>query len=310
MGQLQQHKGWETAGCPDLLERAFQLAYFIVQDRAAAIEIVATAKKRLAAEQARERKRAYWRNKPLKQKIRRMTRDEQDALQWLIYLESERYEIQQEQEGTPDERAMGVRYIKFLVQMTVNMSSFYVAVGLHRILHRYSTPEVQQAYELLTEEYAGAEKYRRVKQQLMRKVAERFGKFITITRSDNQELRFEPYEDQRDWVDLATRCLKMFTPWSTVNACWFRSVSGIAESGPRVQGGPDTEEMRRCHVFIHPPCFDRLAKTLGLSPRRETLAMPHFKMTLSSQDHPHLMMASAVQLTTEEREFIDSVPKF
>ena len=83
-------------GSDDLLESAFQLAYFIVQDRPAAIEIVASAAKKLTAEQSREKRRAYWRIKRLKQRIRRMTRDKQDTLQWLIYLESEKYERQQE----------------------------------------------------------------------------------------------------------------------------------------------------------------------------------------------------------------------
>ena len=306
MGHLRQERGWETAGCPDLLERAFQLAYFIVQDRTAAIEIVVRARKKLAAEQARERKRTYWRNKPLKQKIRRMTRDEQDALQWLIYLESEKYEMWQEQEGSPGERYMGVRYIKSLVQMTANMSCFYVAVGLHRILHHYSTPELQRAYELVTEEYAGAEKYRRVKRQLMQKLAERFGKFITITRSDTQELRFEPCEDQSDWVDLASHCLKMFVPWSTINTCSTQSISTqISGCNRDIQISPDAEEMRRCHIFIHPPCFDRLAKTLGLAQRRETLAMPRFRMNRSSSDESHLTLRPPEQLTNAEREFIE-----
>ena len=290
-----------------MLERAFQLAYFIVQDRAAAIEIVAGAMKKLAAEQARERKRTYWRNKPLKQKIRRMTRDEQDALQWLIYLESEKHEMRQEQEGSPGEWSMGVRYIKSLVQMTLNMSSFYVAVGLHRILHHYSTPELQQAYELITEEYAGAEKYRRVKRQLMQKLANRFGKFITITRSDTQELRFEPSENQSDWMDLASHCLKMFAPWSTMSTCSYQSipmqVSGCCRD---LQSSPDTEEMRRCHIFIHPPCFDRLTKTLNLAPRREKLAMPRFRMNRGSSGESPLTLRPPEQLTNAEREFIET----
>jgi len=149
---------------------------------------------------------------------------------------------------------MGVRYIKSLVQMTVNMSCFYVAVGLHRILHHYSTPELQQAYELVTEEYSGAEKYRRVKCQLMQKLSERFGKFITIARSDTQELRFEPCENQSGWSDLAGHCLKMFAPWSTMNTCSNQSIAMQTSCCSRnMQSSQDAEEMRRCHIsFIRP----------------------------------------------------------
>ena len=51
---------------------------------------------------------------------------------------------------------MVVRYIKHLVQITTGASSFHVNIGLNRLLRSYSTPEVQQFYELITERYPGA----------------------------------------------------------------------------------------------------------------------------------------------------------
>lgn len=272
-------------GSDDLLESAFQLAYFIVQDRPAAIEIVASAAKKLTAEQSREKRRAYWRIKRLKQRIRRMTRDKQDTLQWLIYLESEKYERQQEQHGRLDRRAMGIRYIKFLAQMTSSMSCFYVAVGLHRILHNYTTSEVQEAYEFLTQQYAGAEKYRRVKRKLMQNIVRRFCKSITISKWDKQELRFDVYESQGEWIALTTQCLEMFTPWSTRHCCPQSGHQLTPDHRPSkirnnriAPSSQDMEEMKKCHIFIHPGCFDQLTRTLGLDPRPARLAMPRFAM--------------------------------
>ena len=118
----------------DLLEKGFQLAYFIVRNRAEAIQILSNAMSKLGVQRSREKKRAYWRHKNLKRKITRIVRDDRDALQWLIYFESEQYEKQQEQAGVQTTRDMIVRYIKHLTQMTTAMSSFYVHVGLHRVL--------------------------------------------------------------------------------------------------------------------------------------------------------------------------------
>ncbi|HLJ25422.1 MAG TPA: hypothetical protein VKY85_01810 [Candidatus Angelobacter sp.] len=298
-------------GCDDLLERAFQLAYFIVQDRSVAIEVVDRARKRLTAEQSREKKRLYWRHRRLKQKIRRITRDGQDALQWLIYLESERYERLEEQKGRPSKRSLGVRYIKSIVQMTSNISCFYVAVGLHRILHNYTTPDIQAAYELFTEDFAGGEKYRRVKRALMQKLARRFSGFITIRQWDNQELRFDVDEKQQDWAGLASSCLEMFTPWSTRNACLppvasataLRNGSLSATSSRGAQPGVDVEEMKKCHIFIHPPCFDELTRRLKLAPRPARLAMPRFTMSQDRrfEDESPWETGSAPPLTSEER---------
>jgi hypothetical protein len=301
----------------DLLERAFQLAHFIVRDRSAAIEIVDRATKRLTTEQSRERRRIYWRTGSTKQRFRRITRDEQDTLQWLIYLESEKYERQQEQQDRLSHRCLGVRYVKSIMQMTSSMSSFYVAVGLHRILHSYSTPDIQAAYELFTGDFAGAEKYRRVKRLLMQKLATRFAEFLTIRQWDNQELRFDTDENQQEWAGLVAQCLEMFTPWSTGNACLPLSRSRaalldeflMAVGGWNAQSGADRREMRRCHILVHPPCFDQLTRTLRLDPVAAKLAMPKFKMGENGSFEDSSRWSSAPPLTNQERVSLCPLPE-
>lgn len=301
----------------DLIEKAFHLAYFLVQDRSTALAIVAHARKKLGVEHSRERKRSYWR-RGLRQKIRRMTRDEQDALQWLIYREADPYERRQEQEGIASTRLLRVRYIKSILQMTTNMSPFYVAVGLYRILHNYSTPEIQDAYELLTADFAGTEKYRRVKRALMQKLAGRFGQWIAIRQTENQELRFAVSERPEDSFAFATECLELFTPWSTQNSCLpqesFQNGFPCHALPPALRQGrrwdADLEETKKCHVLIHPPCFDQLAHRLRLDPRSTRLAMPDFKINddLNSQDRFHWAFSSAPMLTDQERNLLAQTP--
>ena len=299
----------------NLIGRAFQLAYFLVQDRTAAIEIVCQARRRLRAEQSREKKRTYWR-RSLRQKIRRMTRDEGDALQWLIYLQAEKFERNQEEFGCPSTRDLRVRYIKCIMQMTGNVSSFYVAVGLYRILHSYTTPEVQNLYEWLTEDFTGAEKYRRVKRALMQKLAARFGDLITIRQAENQELRFAVCEQQNDYAELVTDCLEMFTPWSTRNACPPATVPDSlpgnilrAAKSPARQLHVDVEEVRNCHLLIHPPCFDQLGRRLGMVPCYMRLAMPQFRTETNrnNDDSAGPAIARLPSLTDEERDKIARV---
>src|SRR5215471_18387925 len=106
----------------DLLENGFQLAHFLIPDRAIAIQILSAAMSKLKAQRTRETKRAYWRDKHLKRRITRIARDTADTLQWLIYFEAESFERKQEESGALTTRNMIVRYVKHLVQMTTAMS--------------------------------------------------------------------------------------------------------------------------------------------------------------------------------------------
>src|SRR5215471_3380035 len=86
-------------GDSDLLGKAFQLAFFIIPDRTIALEILGTALTKLRVQRSREKKRVYWRDKYLKRKITRISRNEGDTLQWLIYFEAEDCEKRQERAG-------------------------------------------------------------------------------------------------------------------------------------------------------------------------------------------------------------------
>lgn len=262
----------------DLMEKGFQLAYFIVGDREEAIQIVSNALSKLGVQRSREKKRAYWRHRNLKHKITRIVRDDCDALQWLIYFESEHYEKQQEQAGVQTTRDMIVRYIKHLTQMTTAMSSFYVNVGLHRLLHNYSTSEAQRVYEWATQHYPGAEEYRKVKGALMNQIEGRFKNYVRTYRANHGELRFEVSDEQEGWANLVDRCLRFFTPWSQacLGLAGLESGSGSSSGGVRRRVNQDAIETYRCHVFIDPSCFGQLAEKLGMDLPRLRLAVPRF----------------------------------
>src|SRR5215469_9858769 len=299
----------------DLLEKGFQLAYFLIPDRSIGIQILAAAMSKLKAQRSRETKRAYWRDKYLKRKITRIARNDGDLLQWLIYFEAEDYEKRQERAGEQTTRDMVVRYIKYLVQMTTAMSSFYVNVGLHRLLYNYSTSDVQKMYESVTQHYPGDQEYRKVKATLMNKLQARFNDFLRTCTAHYGESRFEVSEHQDSWAELVDRCLRAFTPWSTAQTC---NLLANLDTGTRALPFPlsvkaergsvdqDMVETHRCHVFTEPSCFSRLAKRFGLDAPRARLAVPQFfmKQTIDNQRNSGPSSETPPALTQEERRQI------
>lgn len=269
-----------------LVEKGFQLAWFLYPERETALSILAGALNKLTLQRGRETRRNYWRDKHLKRSITRITREESDALQWLICFESESYEQLQEQRQGASLKQLVVRYVKTLVRITTAMSSFHVNVGLQRLLYSYSTEEAQRFYEALTEKYLGADEYRRAKAALMQKLQQRFGPLLETVRGQHGEMRFAACDHQEYWSELLQQCLSLFTPWSTSGACPISrdfAANGLKLS-PQLSGGSATSadadriEINRCHAFIDPTCSGRLAEALALDAPLRKLALPRFQM--------------------------------
>jgi hypothetical protein len=302
----------------DLLEKGFQLAYFLFPDRTIAVQILRNAMSKLRAQCSREEKRAYWRDKHMKRKITRVVRNEGDLLQWLIYCESAYYEKQQELMGQQTERDMVVRYIKHLVQVTTAMSSFYVSVGVQRLLRNYSTSEAQRTYECLADHYPGAEEYRRIKAVLMKGLEARFPALLKTGRSNHGELRFETCDTQEGWADVVDDCLRAFTPWSTTSVCsrvanlssGKNPVSMQLFGHPRQTAHGDVIDAYCSHMFIDPGCYHWLTERARLDPPWKRLAVPRFYLSARNgdKDLPGGAHVTTSRLRREERrEILDQL---
>ena len=264
----------------DLWERAFQLSYFILTDRSMARECLARALEKLATQRSREKRRAYWRGRKAGLMIRRISRPVDDTLQWLVCLESEACEKWQEQAGQPTEIDMVVRYVKHLAQITTANSSFHVNIGFNRLLRSYTTPEVQQIYELATGRYPGAEEYRKAKGRLLKQLTARFEGCLTVKTSQYGERQLETHPQAQRWSLLIEQCVAAFAPWSAAGSCWHDRAPATVASGSRhgagSSGPQDRLETSRCHWFMHSSCYGRLAQQLGFDPPQERLAVPRF----------------------------------
>lgn len=297
----------------DLLRKGFYLAHFIIPDRPTAIRILSDATSKLEVHRSQEKKRIYWRHKYLKRKITRVIRQDNDMLQWLIYLEAEKHERQQEQSSRSTADDLVIRYIKHLAQVTTPMSSFYVNIGFQRLLYSYSTAETRNIYEWMTNHFPSNEEYRKIKATLMSRLQTRFGNFLRTRQTHRGEVRFEPHGRPEDLDELVQRCLDLFTPWSTSQACGASSSLGqihwlrdryVAKIPSK--DSVDSVETYRSHFFIHPPCFSSLVKQLGLASPHKKLSVPQFFLSTHG-DHQSKSRASrepTSDLTEQERQTI------
>lgn len=294
----------------ELLDSVFQLAYFIHGHRDTAAHITREAMPKLEAVLSAQDKRRYY-SATARTKV---SMSELHLLQRITYIVSEPYERKQEQTGsTPrlDEDDMIIRFIKHLIQITVKRNSFYVTLGLSRLLHTYTTPETTAIYDVVTQDPDRLKDdyyYRECKKKLMHEIEKRFGHLIKIDRGTRGETRFQAQDNPDQHVDLIKDCLSTFTPWKTPCVIPDRFDPLRDELDPLSFGGdrPDAEhpiEINRIHSVLHPDCFSRLIRALKLDPPEERLAVPQFFLAKGHDDEPRppRNRRSLVKLSEEER---------
>lgn len=275
------------------IARAFQLAYFIHGDRKTALNIAAEALAKLEVAAAAQDKRLYYTPTGRAARAERfrtkVSVGELHLLQRLVYVESEPYERQAEQSPngeSPDEEDMLIYFIKHLVRITTRRNSFYVTLGLSRLLHNYSTAETMELYNVLVQDPGRVRDdyyYRSRKGRLMKELKERFGDRLRVTRGARGEERFQTDDTPGRHAELARECLQEFTPWRTECAIpagldpLAEEIHDLAFDG----SDPDREhaiEVNRLHAALHPDCFARLAASLNFASPAERLTTPYFYM--------------------------------
>lgn len=294
----------------DLLEDGFQLASFIIPDRETALHIVCRAQQKLRAQHFRESKRAYWRDKFLKRKITKISRTEQDTLQWLICFEADVY-LQNNSDAARASRAeLVLQYVTKLAVTTCGMSFFHVNIGLHRLLYGYSTAEIQYVYEHLTNRFPGADEYRRAKRVIMKKLQQRFGSVLRAVQTQKGELKFEPDRNQAQWRPLVEQCLEKFSPWSADAMCPCEGRPSLQTFLQPFQSGQvsivhqDEIETHWLHRVLHRSCHEAVIRKLSLAELATRLALPNLQAESGGADASPRMGGprSAGPLTPEERK--------
>src|SRR4029077_2836006 len=111
-----------------------------------------------------------------------------------------------------------VFFIKHLVRITTKRNSFYVTLGLSRLLYNYSTTETMNLYSLVIQDPDRVHDdyyYRSRKGLLLKELKERFGELVEVAKGPRGELRWKANEDTQRYAALVGECLAWFTPWET-----------------------------------------------------------------------------------------------
>jgi hypothetical protein len=280
-----------------VLQDALQLACFIHGDKATAAEIAANALSKLEVAAQAQDKRLYY--TPSGRSSSRVARTkvslcEHHLLQRLLYIESEPFEKRKEEDGLSGEEDMIIHFIKHLMKITLKRNSFYVTLGVSRLLHNYSTAETMEIYNLVVQDPERVRDdyyYRSRKARLMAEMKERFGELVRAVRMNRGEERFESDHLANLHKPLVRECLARFTPWTTrcILPEKFDPTKEIIKGLSFDSKDPDAEhviEVNRFHSVIHPDCYLRLSDALQLDTPANRLDIPHFFLSENAQRPP------------------------
>lgn len=276
----------------ELFELAFELAYFIHANREIAFFIAEDALDELGSvvgyqkknRAPSERLQGFWkwgeRTRPVRKTL---ILDEYQMVQWLVYKQSEYWELQTE-EGkgfyAPSEEDLLVRYIKHLVFLTTRRGSFYVTLSICSILHQLDRRESRLFYDVLTQSDAARMKdtsyIGKQRIDLLEKVFRRFKKMVVLPNKAGSEKQFLTQPPTQISMNLINESLRRFTPWGTTCVLERRfDVTDIPElyfsANPANEDEENRIEMNRIHIVLHPECLAQFTNELASYVR----SLPH-----------------------------------
>lgn len=271
----------------NLLESAFSLAYFILGDKESAELSAVAAMNRLNVAAVAQDRRYYYVPglSPKAYGVRtKVTLNDLHLLQRLVYDETESWERKQEEHPHITDDELLKHFIKHLVRITLKRNSFYVAVGITRLLHRYSTPEAVDLYGVVVQNPGRTKDnhyWRSRKAQLLQEMKARFGDLVSLTRGAYGEERFACRDDSTSYAPFVNDCLKTLMFWDIPCPlpAGTESVTGSLPILDFRGNDPDEEhrvEIARIHAILHTDCFTRLIAGLNLDAPDTRLEIPYF----------------------------------
>lgn len=286
----------EAAYIDDWLERAFRLAYFLHGDRETAKTIAVNAMNKLETASNAQFKRMYYtptgRVETSRASRSRVALNDLQLLQRLVFIESENFERQKEEDRKIDRDALLKYFLKHLVRISLKRNSFYVALAVTRILHNYGTADAMEIYNVVVQDPDRVHDdyyYRSRKGVLMKELKQRFGDLLKVVKGTRGEERFEADTLAARRLETARKSLDFFKPWNT--SCSipdeFDPLDEILYALAFDKDDPDEEhriEINRIHALLHPECFDRITAGLQLDAPRRKMEIPKFMSPETSSD--------------------------
>ncbi|MBI4854773.1 MAG: hypothetical protein HY819_23495 [Acidobacteria bacterium] len=190
-----------------------------------------------------------------------------------------------------EQKDMLARYLKFLIQSSIDNNSFYVALAISHMVYDYSLPQVVDLCVYLNPDVVEGTYLYKLKKKFIEKLKKRFYLFIKWKNETDKEL-FDIKEDHEGlWQEFIRQCNYKFIPWETdcVAETFNKSTKSfdqhLFESLEKIST-IDQVEMSRAHTIICPDCYTclidnyikdtSLHKTKPLQPPK--LVVPHFNI--------------------------------
>lgn len=277
------------------LDRAFRLAFFLHGNRTTAMQIAASAMNKLETASNAQFKRLYYtptgRAENSKATRSRVSLNDLQLLQRLVFIESEKFEREREKNERACETSLLKFFVKHLVRISLKRNSFYVALGISRILHNYGTADAMEIYNVVVQDPERVHDnyyYRSRKGVLMKELRSRFGELLKTTKVNRGEERFCTHADAENLPEIALECLAFFTPWNSVCTVpeKFDPFDDVINSFYFDKDDPDAEhriEVNRIHAALHPHCFARLTTNLNLPAPAEKMEIPKFMINAENR---------------------------
>lgn len=283
----------------EIIRQAFALAYFILGDEAEALSVVREALSKLEVAAAAQVKRLYysptrrslWHRASHANSRTKVSLNDTHLLQRLVYVESEPYERERERRphALRDEDLL-VHFVKHLIRISIKRNSFYVALGVSRLLHNYSTNETMEIYNVVVQDPERVKDdyyYRSRKGRLLQEVKERFAEFVSVRRGSRGEERLQTADAPAEFAPLVAECLKQFSPWRTpcsIPRRYDPTTDEIPTLSSAHHGEEDRVEINRIHAVVHPDCYELLTTSLKLEPPALRLSVPRFNLPNGKND--------------------------
>jgi hypothetical protein len=276
------------------LQRAFRLAHLFHQSREVAFDIALRAVNDLSAQTIKLRNKLDSSRRKdgtgPAGSIKKLTLSGPRLLQYLLYLESDITERDQERrrDTALTKSILTLRFVKFIVRSAWRNPCLHMTVGLMRVVHKYGTEQLEKVYDVLTEAYREGfrDESRRAKSRLMAELQERFGSYLQLSTLEHNEIRFKPLATDAP-VEAVQNCLTRLYPWGTT--CLGASANPLDLEGdgkfPENASFEEQEalEWHRIHADICPSCFDRLTRYSNVEPPRQMLDLPLFTISDESE---------------------------
>jgi hypothetical protein len=301
------------------LNKAFQLAFFIHGNRETAKRIAAGAMNKLEVASNAQFKRYYYtptgRAETSRATRSRVSLNDLQLLQRLVFVESENFERENEQSKTTSEKNLLIHFIKHLVRISLKRNSFYVTLAVSRILHNYGTADAMEIYNIVVQDPERVHDdyyYRSRKGVLMKELKSRFDGFLEIVKGNRGEERFNYQTNAENLTEIARECLKFFMPWNSncVIPEKFNPFTDIIKPFYFDKNDPDEEhltEVNRIHAALHPVCFSRLTEALKLPLPIEKMEIPKFMLKDNSTNFNDHDWRNPPDLGADELEQIKGV---